>query len=180
MLSAARYHVRWEMVAEAMDAYISKALVKATVYRNNRLVSKCLTLLSSIYNMLEDYDEALHYAERALNISISTGDTRHTSFAHIFLGEIYERMDSLALSKKHYQQGLYIRKRLQDPRAIARSHIILGNLLNRMEKSDSAAFHCPSSLVETMHFQCKSFQLLPTFGYFWLKRPNEAQSLQFS
>ncbi|HHH54149.1 MAG TPA: tetratricopeptide repeat protein, partial [Bacteroidetes bacterium] len=96
--------------------------------------SKILNSLASVNSKMKNYNIALNYAKKALELKKKIGNEIEISNTLTNLGKIYQQMDSLEKAESYLNEALLLRKKSQDKRRIAGSLYGIAQINNIQNK----------------------------------------------
>ncbi|NJN55592.1 MAG: tetratricopeptide repeat protein, partial [Anaerolineae bacterium] len=110
---------------------------EATIYNNQAM--SCFARKS--------YDEALAYAQRALELAEEINHIRLTTSVHATIGEIYAEMESFSQAEPHLQTSLALARQHQIAYIEMYSQLLLGRMCNQQHNPQAARPYLQAALT---------------------------------
>lgn len=103
--------------------------------------------LSSIYFEMKNYDQALMYNEKVLEINKTTGNEHGVANSIASMGKIYYDMGRYEASLNHLFEALKIKKQLNDSTDLASIYLFIGRSYNKLNDASKALEYLNKSLA---------------------------------
>ncbi|MEU4394498.1 helix-turn-helix domain-containing protein [Kribbella sp. NPDC023855] len=103
--------------------------------------ARCCTSLSYVLELMGRLDEALRWAEEALQVSARIDDQSVVGISHLALGRLHSRRGEFELATESFALSFRLAEKSGNPRSLAKRHLIAG------EAYQEAGFHAASSEV---------------------------------
>jgi class 3 adenylate cyclase len=114
---------------ELAKSNLQEAIVALEVHRDYSAITVYLTYLSDIFLKQNDFNSALSYAERSLELAQRYGLKKEISDANLQLSELYERSGDTEEALKYYQNHITYRDSVSNIEKVRE----MGNLQTKYE-----------------------------------------------
>lgn len=91
----------------AIDSFLD-ALELAEERQDTTIIALALNNLAAINTRQQNYELALAYLTRSLNLNIESGDIRNQITNHVGLGTLYKQLQNFEMSYNNYHDGLQL------------------------------------------------------------------------
>ncbi|MGB7500231.1 MAG: sensor histidine kinase [Moheibacter sp.] len=150
---------------------------------NNGLKARINNNIGSVYESLEDWDNALLYNKQALEYRIKTNDLKGMSSSYSNLGNVYYYQSQYKKANVYYHRSLKFAKEIKDTAKINSIESKMGSSFQELGELDSAIYYLErtnkfySSHKDTKYFNwCLNTAVLANT---WLKKDDLARTGQY-
>lgn len=169
-------------VTESLQLFF-KAKELAEKAGNESLKARINNNIGSVYETLEDWDNAILYNEQALEYRIKTNDLKGMSSTYGNLGNVYYYQSQYEKANKYYYLSLKFAEEINDISKINSIESKIGSCFQEMGKLDSAIYYLDrtkkfySTQKDTRYFNwCLVTAVLANT---WLKKNDLARAGQY-
>ncbi|MFH1688114.1 MAG: sigma 54-interacting transcriptional regulator [bacterium] len=123
-----------ELAFERGDTFKAKAILGDAYHRgmllapNSALVSQSSRRLAEVELALDNYDDAMKYAQKALDISLMLGEKIEIGLSRAVIARVFGAKDDLDSAAEHLRQSLDILRQVGDPYEMGRTHLALADI----------------------------------------------------
>ncbi len=132
--------------AEALNQFIKAEKILVDVAPDKKLLSKVLCNIGNIECIIGNYDKAIGYTKRALELSIEIKNDINVAYCHRLNGRIYRKKSDLEKALSEYDQALAIYIMRDDKRNQTETHQNIGNIYYDLHQFKKALFEYKKSL----------------------------------
>ncbi len=128
-------NINREIQKDSLSLYFhKKALSYYEVQKDSIAMASVLNDMGNTYKQLKDYQEALKYYQRSMEL----GDSAFNPMTLGNIAEVYQKMKDYGKAEEYYLQSIKLRKADGDLKAFAYSSAALGGLYVELEKYGKA------------------------------------------
>ncbi len=109
------------------NAFKALEIFRETLGENSVEVSGVYNSISSIYSVVGDYEKALEYLEKDLNIALQKGDSSDIAITYCDLGNVYRMLGDYDKAEEYLEKSisLYIDNHKEDDEGLSDSYNII-------------------------------------------------------
>ena len=124
-----------ELAFERGDTFKAKAILGDAYHKgmllapNSALVSQSARRLAEVELALDNHDDAMKYAQKALDLSLMLGEKLEIGMARAVIARVFEAKNDLDSAAEHLRQSLDTLKQVGDPYEMGRTYLALADVL---------------------------------------------------
>lgn len=144
-----------------------RQLETATEMKDSLSISNSYTMLSAIYDMMENADDAIHYSKKALENNERIGNLFNRTVVLANLGMLYMSAGKHAEALPYIHQSIYYCTEVDNsPKNQTTAYTLAGECHNRLKDYDSALYYLAKAekLIENMDAPQDRAKLLMIYG----------------
>ncbi len=135
-----------------------ETLQLATIKKINSKIPVIYNNLGITYFYLKNYDKALDFFNKALNLKTGKNNEKRASTLHN-IGMIYRNIEDYSKAIDYYNQALKIRIKEKDTLKIAANYINLGNVYREQKKAKKALEYFKKAYSLNKHFKNTTLEI---------------------
>ena len=116
-----------------------RAYTYAELSENENYIANSLLCIGRVYSAQQNYDEAIKYYKKALDITLSNKEDDFSGTIIVEMSSIYRRKGDNETALQYALQGLDLRG--HDSSNIETDYLIIGIIYHSLEKTDSAYYY---------------------------------------
>lgn len=128
--------------AKSALRYAHRQLEVATEVKDTVSISNSYTMLSAVYDMLNNLDESIHYSKKALEMNELTGNILNRAVVLTNLAMLYNTAGKYREALPYLHQAIYYSIEVDPtPRQLTNAYTIAGECYSKLGNFDSALYY---------------------------------------